>query len=120
LIDLITLDAEVFLRLSFLYKQKGRGSQFTQALNAAIEVPMEIAELSLSALKCAVSEKNRVSKWLVSDLKEAGILLDAAVRAVRLNIEINLTDRTPKFVQATHKKIGSIQKEISLLRKIIG
>lgn len=89
---LVTQDAKIFKKLGPHFKEAKGSKNFQSALKKSAEVPLKICELSVRAMEIAVAEKIRVSRWLSSDLAEAGVLLDAAFRSARLNVETNLRD----------------------------
>ncbi|MFP4355824.1 MAG: cyclodeaminase/cyclohydrolase family protein [Phycisphaerae bacterium] len=59
------------------------------ALAAAINVPRELAKLSLAMLDELYRMTDKVTPWLVSDLKAAAAMAVAAVRLSEYNVQIN-------------------------------
>lgn len=91
-LKLIQIDAAAFKAVSAAYKKGKDHPSFQPALKKGYSAPMEICELAVKMMTIGLLEKDRTSKWLYSDLAEAGILLDAAYRSARYNVEINLKD----------------------------
>ena len=90
---LMKKDAEAFHGIQALYKVRAqKKAAWKKALEYGAKVPTEICEKCREAAKLALREKKRTSSWLMSDLKESEILLDAAWRSARLNVEINLKE----------------------------
>jgi len=91
-LKLIQIDAAAFKTVSAAYKKGKEHPSFQPALKKGYSSPMEICELAVKMMAAGLLEKERTSKWLYSDLAEAGILLDAAYQSARYNVEINLKD----------------------------
>jgi formiminotetrahydrofolate cyclodeaminase len=91
-LKLMTDDAKAFDAISAAYSKGNEHPAYQKSLLKGYSVPLEIAEQAVAALQRGQEERGRTSKWLYSDLTEAGILLDAAFSAARLNVEINLKD----------------------------
>ncbi len=87
---LMDLDEKVFRRVSVLYKKDKESDVYQRALKQAAAVPFEMCNVAANVLVMARKEKPRTSRWLASDLAEAGVLLYAAFKSARLNVEINL------------------------------
>jgi formiminotetrahydrofolate cyclodeaminase len=119
-LDLMDRDAKAFKDLTTFSKEERAGAAYQKALRRAAEVPMKAAESVLLPLVTAVLETNRTSTWLFSDLLEAGLLLEAAFLAARLNVEINLKMiHDKKYVNACRAKLDKIQTRTrSLVKKI--
>ncbi len=122
LIKLASLDARAFMKISKLFKSKRESVEFQRALLQGAKVPYEICGRSCEALKFCLAEKSKTSAWLLSDLKEAGMLLRAAFSAGRLNVEINLKEmRDKKQVLRFETGLGRLAKECaSLHAKLVG
>ena len=71
-------------------------------------------------MEYAIVEKRHTSAWLISDLKEAVILLKACMESARLNVEINLKAMpNSQFVRATQNQLKLFQKKSeAILKKI--
>jgi len=88
LIKLMALDAKAFAEISKRRRHPKSSRYFQQALKVAAEVPMEIGEIALKGMALSAAERSRTSRWLASDLAEAGLFLQASLRAARLNATI--------------------------------
>ncbi len=91
-LKLISLDTAAFKAISASYKKGKQHPSYQAALKKGYSAPMEICELAVKSMEVGLSETNRTSKWLYSDLVEAGILLNASFGSARLNVQINLND----------------------------
>lgn len=113
LIRLIDEDANAFKKLCAFKREERQGPKYEKALRDAALVPMKMCELANSTLHLIWQEKERTSKWLLSDLYESLILLRAGFSAARLNVEINLKDMTDKKVVKKFKQVlNKLSKEI--------
>ncbi len=83
-------DTRAFLDLSALPREPQDNPDYQEALRRCAATPFQMCQLALRGAEDALREKNRVSRWLASDLAEAGILFHSAFAAARLNVEINL------------------------------
>ena len=118
--ELMRLDAEAFLKLCKFSKEERRGSRYQSVLRRAAGVPMEICELAVESLAIGQFEINRTSRWLASDLAEAGILLRASFNSGRLNVEINLRSIQDKiFLRKTNSRLDRLEKEADILNRKI-
>lgn len=125
LLALATQDAKTFLKLSKIGKTNRSGPLYQKALKESAAVPLEICFLCQESLRMATGEISRTSRWLASDLAEASLLLEAAFRAARWNVEINLkslTDR--KYAAKTTRHLKSLErslfKQAHKIRKALG
>jgi methenyltetrahydrofolate cyclohydrolase len=117
-VQLMTLDAQAFAKLSIYFRADKSSVAYQKALKKCAGVPLEICELAVKGLGLAVSEKKRTNQWLASDLAEAAILLETAVKIGRLNVEINLHELADKtFVNKTRKHLDELEKKASALKK---
>ena len=118
---LMRLDTEAFLRLAAIPKDKRSSAVYARALRHAAMVPIEISRLAVRVLEIGVSEVPRTSAWLASDLAEAGILLETAFFAGRLNAEINFKYiKDKKFVSAAVQELKVYEKKARRLGKALG
>ena len=109
---LITLDAKAFMRVSKYFKTKKESAAYQHALKVGAYVPLEICEVSAQALQIGILEKNRTSRWLASDLAEAGILLKASLDSARLNVEVNLKNISDKnFCSKVTTRLNVLDKK---------
>lgn len=113
---LMRLDAEAYGAFLKTMKAGKASARYQAALKKSAAVPFEIGVLSLATLKAARRETPRTSRWLASDLAEAGILLEAAVRSARLNVEANLSGVSdPGFAARARRKLDAMEKEAKRL-----
>jgi formiminotetrahydrofolate cyclodeaminase len=110
---LMRLDAQAFSAISKSWKTGRRDASFQNALKSGASVPLEMCRIIEKIGSIFQTEKNRTSRWLLSDLKESGILLEAAFRAARLNVEINLADMADEgFARQAKNELDRKQKKI--------
>ena len=104
-------DAKAFGAIQKIYrKRRTERTAWKRVLKNGAAVPLRVAELCAAAAKFVSKERPRTSPWLISDLKESAILLDAASRSARLNVEINLKEiEDPRFVSRMRKQLNSFQ-----------
>ena len=114
LLGLISKDAKAFALIQKTYPvRKKKPALWQKALKAGVQPPLEIAEASASAALLAKKEKGRTSAWLESDRREALILLAAAFKSARLNVEINLKEMTDTaFKSRVRGKLGSWRRNL--------
>ena len=118
LMKLAAKDAEAFTKLSKLFKERQSGPKLQKALRMSALVPFEICGLSLKTLDLGAQEIRRTSRWLSSDLAEAGVLLEAAFCSARFNVEINLKSMTNQaLVRKTGHQLDQRQKKVLRLKK---
>ena len=116
LVELVTLDAQTYEKLSAHWKAKS--PELPAALKEASKVPLEIVRLSFDAIQFGGMEINRTSKHLISDLAESAVVLFAALQAAKFNVEINLrniddaafTGETSKELEALHLKAAPLRQ----------
>ncbi len=121
LLHLMDEDTEIFKKLSIFYKKKEFGDAYQKTLKAAASIPFAMAECTAKAIEEARGEKERTSRWLLSDLLESGCLIEAGFLSARLNVEVNLKDlkdeafarRMKEALDAWQKKIAGLRHEIS-------
>lgn len=117
-VRLAGLDAACFERLSGFSKEERTGTGYGTALKKAAGVPLEMSELTVRAAKSAYQEKGATSSWLMSDLAEAGLLLEAAFRSARLQAEANIGGiRDKEWVRRLRGRLDRLEKEISFYRR---
>ncbi len=110
-------DAATFLKLSAFYKKKDKGPRYQSALKNAAGVPLKICEISLTGLLWAKHESSFTGRWLMSDLVQASVLLEAAFRSAKLNVEINLKETADKnFVSEIRKRLFLLERKIRSLK----
>ena len=110
---LISKDAQAFGRIHALYKvRQEKKAAWQSALKAGAKPPLEIGGLCIEAARLSKNEKPRTSAWLQSDLREALILLEAAYRGAKLNVEINLKEiNDAAFLKPTRRKLDEWKKQ---------
>jgi len=115
---LMTLDAEVFANLSKFIKDERSGNLYQEALKKAADVPLEMARSAYRAMALGEKEIDRTSRWLASDLAEAGILLEASFNSARLNVEINLKSiQDTSYISKSQKELDDLQKKVTASKK---
>ena len=109
----ITRDAEVFAKLTACSGNIGESAASQKALKECASVPLEIAERAAEAVDLCLHEKGRTGDWLLSDLHEAAVLLQAAFKSARFNVEINLKSiRDADYVDQTKADLAAMHEEI--------
>jgi formiminotetrahydrofolate cyclodeaminase len=117
---LLAQDAKAFEIISAAYSKGKEHPSYQKALLKGYSVPLEMAESVVKALTKGLEERERTSKWLYSDLAEAGILLDAAFGAARLNVEINLNDLKDRDLAGrVRAKLDALQSESARLKHVL-
>ena len=92
LLKAITEDAQAFQRLSRAFKFEKSSAIYQNALKNGAQVPLNTCQACVDAMEFGVPEIERTSRFLASDVAEAGILLDAAFLSARFNVLINLKE----------------------------
>ena len=127
--ELVTQDARAYTQMTSAAKDaKADSSQepvYQQAVLDAVAVPMQIAALASQALTTMDDIKTRANKYLLSDLGIAAVLGEAAVRAARLTVHVNLPelgdkntgerirDELDTIVQHSVERYRSIERFVS-------
>ena len=113
LLSCITRDAEVFARLSASSEKKLESAENQKLLKECAAVPLDIAERAAEAVDLCLHEKDRTSNWLVSDLQEAAVLLQAAFKSARFNVEVNLRSiKDADYVDQVKTDLTAMHEEI--------
>lgn len=68
-----------------------RAARIQQAMTVAMDVPLRIMEKSLEALECVDALVDIANPNLLSDVGVSAVVLEAALRAAKINVEVNLT-----------------------------
>ncbi|MCO6436370.1 MAG: cyclodeaminase/cyclohydrolase family protein [Phycisphaerae bacterium] len=93
---LIDRDGQAYENLTRVRKARQDSArselQFQRAVMDAISVPMEIAAVAERSLVALEALRPLASRMIVSDLGVAATLAEAAVRAARFSVAINLQD----------------------------
>ena len=124
LLRLASKDAAVFKSCASDFKKGKNSSAYQSALKRCVMPPLEICERCVRTLEMGIREISRTSRWLAGDLAEAGILLEAAFRSAKLNVEVNLkgmsdavhAGRVRKRLHALESRVRSLTGKI---RKIL-
>ena len=119
-LKLMTEDAKAFGAISAAYSMGKGHPSYQRALLKGYSVPLEMAKSAVAIMASGLEERIRTSKWLYSDLAEAGILLDAAFSAARLNVEINLKDmRDRDLAGRVSAKLDELEAESGRLKNTL-
>lgn len=118
--SLVLRDARTFRRCSKAFKSDKHSVRYQTALWQCAQSPFEICEYCVRALSLAEAEIPRVGRWLSSDLAEAGVLLESAFAAARLNVGTNLRGLTDtKTRRRWNKRLDALQrKTLSASKKL--
>ncbi|MBI4433105.1 MAG: cyclodeaminase/cyclohydrolase family protein [Candidatus Omnitrophica bacterium] len=112
-VRLITQDSRAFKKVAKHLKGDKNNPHYQQALFEASKTPFEICELAAQALEIGVHEISRTSRWLMSDLAEGGVLLEAAFVGGRMNVEINLKSITDiKAGAVLQRRLDQMEKRM--------
>ncbi|OIO39205.1 MAG: hypothetical protein AUJ71_01195 [Candidatus Omnitrophica bacterium CG1_02_49_16] len=118
--ELMRLDTESFLELSGFPTADRQTARYQGALKRTAGFPLVMCEKAVQSLAMGVGESRRTSRWLASDLLEAGILLEASFHSGRLNVAINLGSIQDKsFVRRVKKRLDVLDRRIKILNKKI-
>lgn len=113
-------DAAAFKKIISFPKEKRSGAAYEAALKNGADVPLRMCLLSAEALSLASAEKTRTGSWLISDLIESAILLEASYESARLNVEINLKSMTDTaYKREAVKKLELCRLQIAKHKKSI-
>ena len=99
LVALIDSDTEAFKKVSAVFsmpkesdeQKSARQQAMQQALKSAAEVPMEVMENCLIALKITHNALGKSNTNAASDLGVAALMLGAGLKGAWLNVKINLS-----------------------------
>ena len=114
LTDAIDQDTEAFNGVSAVFampkatdeEKAARKTAMQAALKAATVVPLQVMELSLSALELTASAIGKTNSNAASDLGVAALALLAGVKSAWLNVLINLAGIADEEFSASHKAKG--------------
>ena len=109
LLTLMSEDVKVFMALKSELKKNPSGRKRDQIYLRAARPPLEICELSTRVARACERERKRTSFWLMSDWREAKILIRTAFYAAWLNVEVNLHEIKD---QGLAKKVHAILKKL--------
>jgi formiminotetrahydrofolate cyclodeaminase len=92
---LVTRDSHVYaaLRAATQHRKEHVDADglYRKAVLEAVAVPLEIAALAAEVLSILEAHRSQVGKYMLSDLGAAAWTLEAAARAARLMVLVNLT-----------------------------
>ncbi|NRA57433.1 MAG: cyclodeaminase/cyclohydrolase family protein [Phycisphaerales bacterium] len=107
LLELADADAEAYSELNALQRlgedDPDREDSLPAAAQRCVDVPLEVQRVCLDLLGAFEALAPIANRWLLSDLKIAAILAEAAVRASACNVAVN----TPTLAEA----VGTTQAE---------
>lgn len=110
-------DAEAFHKITAVYgmpkateeEKAARDAAMQEALQGGMAVPLDVMRACVEALVCLPRLAEVGNKNLITDTGVAAILLDAACRAARLNVAINLKwMKDAALVEATRNEVDSL------------
>ncbi len=112
----LSSDSAAFAALIRIKDRKSAAYQ--AALKKSASIPLGICDLCAAAVDHATPQISRTSRWLISDLIEAGILLEASFYSAKLNVEVNLSGvKDASFVKKTRVRMKKIQQKMTTVRK---
>lgn len=119
--ELITQDAQAFLRLARFFDHKGeREKEMAQAVKEAIEIPLTVCRLSLQALLWVETQRPKTRPMLRSDLKAAALFLEAAFKTAAFNVQANFGFmKDPLEKTALTVELKNLTKELTIVKKKI-
>ena len=110
---LMTLDAQAFAAISVLVKGSKHTAAFQTALKNGAKYPQEMCRLVSELSVYTARQKNKTSRWLLSDLKEVAILLTAAFECAKLNVNVNLNSlKNRTSAAANRNKVARYEKRL--------
>ena len=113
---LISEDVKAFSRIQKAYKfREAKPSDWQKALKNGVKPPFKTAQLAYEGWLLINKERSRTSKWLMSDLMEAFLLLDVTYGAALLNVDANLKGiQDPVFNAAIENKLkkSAVHREL--------
>ncbi len=118
---LLEADAQVYAQVMMAYRQShktdgeraAREHAIQTALQAATEVPLQIAERCAQVLPLALRAAELGNRWGVSDAGVGAVLAEAAAHGALLNVEINLASMTDEdYVRAVRTRMTALMAEL--------
>jgi formiminotetrahydrofolate cyclodeaminase len=93
---LISRDAAAYTAMSAARPKRGAAAtpQYEQAVLAALAVPLEIAAACSEVLAVLDDFKSQANRFLHSDLGAAAVIAEAAIRAARFMVWVNVPELT--------------------------
>jgi len=99
-------DDDIAAYRAYLENRKLKIEDDAIALRGAIETPLHAAESALSSLDLCADAAGLVHGAVLADLATAAILLEGAIRAMLLSVEVNLQQLADGEISARSKLIG--------------
>ncbi|UYV14050.1 MAG: cyclodeaminase/cyclohydrolase family protein [Phycisphaera sp.] len=127
LLELADADAAAYAQLNALQRldegDPQRTANLADAAQRCVDVPLDVQRVCLSLLEGFEELAPIANQWLLSDLKIAAILAEAAVRASDCNVEVNaptlgkaVSPEAERDAQAT--SLGAVERAKGLLHSI--
>ncbi|MFI4917477.1 MAG: cyclodeaminase/cyclohydrolase family protein [Phycisphaerales bacterium JB060] len=127
LLELADADAAAYSELNALQRldenDAHRKAALPEAAQRCVDVPLGVQRVCVGLLEAFEKLAPIANKWLLSDLKIAAILAEAAVRASDCNVEVNaptlgraVSPEAERDAQAS--SLRSIERSAALLRSI--
>ncbi len=90
-------------------EKTARDAAMQKALQAAAEIPLQIAALCAEIVELCLPAAQKGNKWAVSDAGVGALLAEASMRGALLNVEINLASiKDAAFVSAMRERMARI------------
>ncbi len=90
-------------------EKAARDAAMQKALQAAAEIPLQIAALCAEIVDLCLPAAQKGNKWAVSDAGVGALLAEASMRGALLNVEINLASiKDAAFVSAMRERMARI------------
>lgn len=102
-------DMQTFERVMAAYRlpAPNRSAALQSALKAATQVPLAMVEAAAHMIPCITNLVETGNPNLVTDTGIASLLIDATIRAARLNVLVNLKSiNDTEFVAACHQQLA--------------
>lgn len=120
LTDLIDQDAAAYQEVMAAYRlpadtpeaKDRREAALQKALEAATQVPFEIAERCVQIISLAMEAAQWGNPWAVTDAGAAVLLAEAALRAALLNVHINLQSlHDPDALAKARSRLAALEEQ---------
>lgn len=137
LAELLEADTQVYSKVMAAYRRPRKTPEQKQAREAAVqtalkeaaEVPLTIAECCAQIVDLALPAAEMGNQWAVSDAGAGVLLAEASMRAVLLNVYINLSSiKDEDYAQRTLARIATVtagkdetkERVLEIVRERIG
>jgi formiminotetrahydrofolate cyclodeaminase len=87
---LIEKDAQAFQELMAQFKKGKKAAELGSYFEKCTKAPLRLCEIAGEGFDIAQTQEKLTHRFLLSDLEESRLLLEAGWKAARLNVEINL------------------------------